>query len=136
VRVTDRRHVVVVDDDALIRTLMTAFLAKLGCRSTICPDGATASAALAEARRVGDPVHVVVIDLHLGGVNGSDVCRRLRGEGVDASIVCMSGDIGAIDRRGLEEAGFDGALTKPLSLAELEATIGYFADRKHAPPST
>jgi DNA-binding response OmpR family regulator len=131
--VSGARHVLVVDDDALIRTLMTAFLAKLEHRSTICPNGEHASAALAEARRTGSPVHLVVIDLRLGGMNGLDLCRRLRAEGVDASIVCMSGDLGSTDPRVLKEAGFDGALQKPLSLQDLEACIARYADRKHAP---
>ena len=121
----EARHVVVVDDDVLIRTLMTAFLAKLGCRSTMCADGASASAEIA---RAGASVCLVLIDLRLGAVNGVEVCRRLRAEGVRAPILCMSGDLGSTDRASLDEAGFDGALQKPISLQELETCIA-----KHAP---
>jgi DNA-binding response OmpR family regulator len=131
--VSGARHVLVVDDDTLIRTLMTAFLAKLGHRSTICPNGERASAALADSQRSGSPVDLVVIDLRLGGMSGLDVCRRLRAEGIDASIVCMSGDLGSTDPRVLEDAGFDGTLAKPLSLEDLEACIARHADRKHVP---
>jgi DNA-binding response OmpR family regulator len=121
------RHVLVVDDDALIRTLLAAFLTRLGHRSTLCPDGARASAEVARAASAGTPIDTVLIDLRLGALSGVEVCTRLRAEGVRATIVCMSGDLGAVDRAQLEAAGFDDLLEKPLSLLDLEKCLARHA---------
>ena len=119
----------------MIRTLLEAFLETLGCGATICDDGALAADGLARAAREGTPVNMILVDLRLGEVSGFEWCRRLRAAGVDTSIVCMSGDIGSTDAQEYTDAGFDGALAKPLSLADLEACIARHAWRRHLPAS-
>jgi DNA-binding response OmpR family regulator len=124
-------HVLVVDDDAMIRTLIVALLETLHARGTVCADAASARDALKRAKEEGPPVNLVVLDLRLGGKSGLDLCTELRAEGVDVSIVCLSGDPGAVAREVYDRAGFDDVLAKPLGLQELEACISRHAWRKH-----
>jgi DNA-binding response OmpR family regulator len=124
-------HVLVVDDDPLIRTLVVAMLEALHARATVCANAASARAALKRAAVEGPPVDLMVLDLHLGNKSGLDLCGELRAEGVDVSIVCLSGDPGAIRREMYDSAGFDDVLSKPLGLRDLEACISRHAWRKH-----
>jgi two-component system, OmpR family, response regulator len=71
----------------------------------------------------------VVLDLMLPGIDGFEVCRRLRGDGVWAPILMLTARDAVEDRvRGLDE-GADDYLVKPFSLAELSARLRALARR-------
>ena len=111
-------HVVVVDDEPRMVELVSGYLEELGFRTTGCHDG---HEALVAAR--GADVDAVVLDLMLPGVNGLEVCRRLRREGNDVPILMLTAR-GAVPERvsGLE-AGADDYLVKPFALEELAARL-------------
>src|SRR4051794_14032602 len=63
----------------------------------------------------------IVLDVMLPGVDGFEVCRRLRARGVWSAVIMLTARDAVDDRvRGLD-AGADDYLTKPFSLAELLA---------------
>jgi two-component system OmpR family response regulator len=65
----------------------------------------------------------VVLDLMLPGLDGYEVCRRLRGAGRWAPVLMLTARDGVVDRvRGLD-AGADDYLVKPFSFAELAARL-------------
>ncbi len=115
-------HVLIVDDDVIVRALAAALLEQMGARCQGVASGAEASAAVARAAAEGRPIDVVLLDQHLWQETGDQVRERLRREGVGVPIVAMSGD-GFGEDRHLIDAGFDGGLAKPFSAQELHACV-------------
>jgi two-component system, OmpR family, response regulator len=65
----------------------------------------------------------IVLDVMLPGINGFDVCRRLREEGVWAPVLMLTARDGMEDRVAGLDGGADDYLTKPFSFAELLARL-------------
>jgi DNA-binding response OmpR family regulator len=111
-------HVVVVDDEPRMVELITGYLEELDVRATGAHDGTTG---LFAARQVD--VDAVVLDLMLPGMSGIEVCKQLRRDGNDVTILMLTAR-GAVSERvaGLE-AGADDYLVKPFALEELHARL-------------
>ncbi|MEU3353712.1 response regulator transcription factor [Streptomyces sp. NPDC037389] len=108
-------HILVVDDDPTVAEVVTGYLQKAGHTVTSVEDGPTALAEAAAARP-----DLVVLDLMLpGGLDGLEVCRRLR-EAHDRLPVIMLTARGDEEDRVLGlEVGADDYVTKPFSPREL-----------------
>ena len=65
----------------------------------------------------------IVLDLMLPGMDGLELCRRLRADGVWTPILMLTARDGVEDRVGGLDAGADDYLTKPFSFAELLARL-------------
>jgi len=110
-------HLLVVDDDRDIRTLVAQFLTKHGYRVTAVRDGAEMMKALEASR-----VDLIVLDLMLPGEDGLSLCRRLRA--TSATPIIMLTAMGEeTDRIVGLEMGADDYLAKPFSPRELLARI-------------
>ena len=110
--------ILVVDDDARLRDLLTRYLGEQGFLVT----------ALADARDIDkklqrDPPHLVVLDLMLPGEDGLSVCRRLRGNGETVPIIMLTAKSEDVDRIVGLETGADDYLAKPFNPRELVARI-------------
>jgi two-component system OmpR family response regulator len=73
----------------------------------------------------------IVLDLMLPGIDGFEVCRRLRGDGVLAPILMLTARDGVSDRVAGLDSGADDYLVKPFSYAELLARLRALARRSH-----
>jgi two-component system OmpR family response regulator len=71
----------------------------------------------------------VVLDVMLPGIDGFETCRRLRGDGVWASVLMLTARDAIEDRVAGLDGGADDYLTKPFSLAELAARLRALARR-------
>jgi two-component system alkaline phosphatase synthesis response regulator PhoP len=113
--------VLVVDDDAAIRTVVRWQLDDAGFRVVEADDGPTA------LRRIRDDhPTIVVLDLSLPGLGGLDVLRSVRGGKSgrsDTPIIVLSGRSGETDRIVGLDLGADDYLVKPFSPGELAARI-------------
>ena len=112
--------ILVVDDEADIRALVVHHLEREGYR---CRTAASGPDALREARqRVPG---LVVLDLMLPGLDGLEVCRRLRGEPATAAvpIIMLTAKVEEIDRIVGLEIGADDYVVKPFSPKELVARV-------------
>jgi CheY-like chemotaxis protein len=119
-----------VDDDVMVRTMATTLLVQMGCRAASVATSDEATAALARSEAAGDPMAVVFLDLRLERELGADVCRRLRSEGFEVPIICMSGDGFPLEET-VRSAGFDGAIPKPFSALDLHACVERHAGEMH-----
>jgi two-component system response regulator PrrA len=70
-----------------------------------------------------DPPNVVVLDIGLPGIDGVEVLRRLRGDGIEIPVCVLSARDDVSDRVLGLEAGADDYLVKPFALAELVARL-------------
>jgi class 3 adenylate cyclase len=120
-------HVLVVDDDALNRRLVTATLAKEGIRTSSANDGAEALKAI-EA----EPPDVVLLDIEMPGIDGFEVLERIKADEATRHlpVIMISGldDTQSVVR--CLEAGADDFLPKPFDAAILRARINAGLDRK------
>jgi two-component system, OmpR family, response regulator len=110
-------RIVVVDDDAELRDLLTRYLENAGFGVRAVADGKALDALLAE----GEP-DLVVLDLMLPGEDGLSICRRLRAESA-VPILMLTAAGEAIDRVVGIEIGADDYMAKPFLPRELLARI-------------
>src|SRR6201993_3472430 len=110
-------HVLVVDDDPLIRAAVADYLGEHQFRVTAVPDGEAMLAAIAD-----DVVDLVVLDVRLGRDDGMALARRLREESA-IPIIMLTGRREEADRVMGLELGADDYVTKPFSPRELLARI-------------
>ncbi|HVL85326.1 MAG TPA: response regulator transcription factor [Pseudonocardia sp.] len=110
-------RVLLVEDDARIRQALAMALADAGCDVVGAASGEEA------LHRLGTTeVDVVLLDLMLPGIDGLDVCRRLRAEG-DLPIIIVSARTDSDEVIEGLEAGADDYVTKPVVAGELAARI-------------
>jgi two-component system OmpR family response regulator len=114
---TKQDHILVVDDDAEIRSLLREYLQKHGYRVTVVADGKAMQAALATARP-----DLVVLDLMLPGEDGFSLCRTLRARS-SLPVIMLTARGEETDRIVGLEMGADDYLAKPFSPRELLARI-------------
>lgn len=107
----------VVDDEAPLADVVASYLRRDHFEVRVCHSGAEA---LTAAREV-DP-DVVVLDLGLPGIDGLEVCRRLRTFS-DAYVVMLTARDTEVDTIVGLSVGADDYLTKPFSPRELVARI-------------
>ena len=108
----------IVDDDALSRSTAEALLAPVGYRIRCTASGEAALAAVAE-----ETPDLVLLDVMMPGLDGFEVCRRLRADGVWAPILMLTARDSVRDRVAGLDAGADDYLTKPVSYSELRARL-------------
>ena len=116
------KKILVVEDDQDLVGLLKYNLEQEGFRVNYATDG---SVALPSIRKYLPDL--LILDLMLPGMDGLEVCRKLREQGhADALIVAITGYGLDADRRRTREAGFDRHLVKPVAfdvLAELIASV-------------
>ncbi|KAA0574188.1 response regulator [Azospirillum sp. B21] len=124
-------HLLVVDDDREIRSLVAQFLTKHGFRVTGVRDGAEMMRTLDGAR-----VDLIVLDLMLPGEDGLSLCRRLRAtpQTAQTPVIMLTAMGEETDRIVGLEMGADDYLAKPFSPRELLARIKAVLRRVSAPP--
>jgi len=110
-------HILLVEDDNEINTLVSRYLRANDCRVSVAKDGREMDRILATAR-----VELIVLDIMLPGEDGLSICRRLRSSST-LPIIIVSARGEEIDRVVGLEVGADDYLAKPFSARELLARI-------------
>jgi two-component system, OmpR family, response regulator RegX3 len=110
-------RVLVVEDEESYREVLSYMLAKEGFEVIEAPDGATG---IAQFDRHG--ADIVLLDLMMPGLSGTEVCRQLRLRGAVPVIMVTARD-SEVDKVVGLELGADDYVTKPFSHRELLARI-------------
>lgn len=123
-----QQSILIIEDDSDIAELVRLHLAELGHRLTVCHDG---DAGWERYRR--EPFDLVVLDIMLPGMDGLEICRRIRQEQERYTPVLMlTSKTTELDRVLGLELGADDYLTKPFSLLELVARVKALLRRSEA----
>jgi two-component system OmpR family response regulator len=122
-------HILIVDDDAEIRSLLSAYLTKNGLKATAVPDGKALWPALLAGR-----VDLIVLDLMLPGDDGLTLCRTLRARHIETPVIMLTARGDETDRILGLEMGADDYLAKPFSARELLARIKVVLKRVRSLP--
>ncbi len=111
-------RVLIVEDDAEIRGLVAGRLSDEGFAVEEAPDGPAALEAVARAAP-----DMVLLDVMLPGIDGLEVCRRLRAAHPLLYILMLTARAAELDRVVGLEVGADDYVAKPFSLQELVARV-------------
>jgi DNA-binding response OmpR family regulator len=113
-------YILIVDDDWTSRELLETFLTMGGYRVRQANSGETAlNIALS------DPPALVLLDVHMAGIDGLEVCRRLKSDDRmrAARVLMVTALESEEDRRQAVEAGADGFIAKPFEMQSILAQI-------------
>ena len=135
------RKIFVVDDEHSILTLLQYNLESEGYQVATCADGREAYDQI-----LTEEFDFIILDVMLPGLDGMDICRRIRKEGIQTPILMLTAKDGEYDKIVGLELGADDYMTKPFSPREVVARIKAIfrrteardardaqeADRKHA----
>jgi len=110
-------HLLIVDDDEDIRTLLTAFFERHAYTVSVARDGVEMFAALERM-----PVDLVILDLMLQGDDGTALCKRLRSK-ARTPVIMLTAMTDQTDRIVGLEVGADDYVTKPFDQRELLARV-------------
>ncbi|MEO1575230.1 MAG: response regulator transcription factor [Pseudomonadota bacterium] len=113
-----RRRILIVEDESDIANLVQLHLGELCDEAVIASDGREGL-----ARATGENWDLVVLDLRLPGVDGLDICRRLREQDTYTPVLMLTARSTEPDRIVGLEIGADDYLTKPFSVRELVARV-------------
>lgn len=127
------RRVLVVEDDPDIAGLVGLHLQDIGCFVELASDGTQGLA------RAVQPLgwSLLVLDLQLPGVDGLEICRKVRQSPAYTPILMLTARAGEADRVVGLETGADDYLTKPFSVIEFGARVKALlrrAERLTRPP--
>jgi DNA-binding NarL/FixJ family response regulator len=124
----DPETILVVDDDPLFRDLVQDLLERAGYRVHALDDGSEVFDAAAAERPTA-----VILDVNLPGLNGYEVCQRLREQlDPELGIIFVSGEcVESYDRTAGLLVGADDYIVKPFDPSELVARVRRFSRHRH-----
>jgi PAS domain S-box-containing protein len=120
--------VLVAEDNEINALLIRSLLTRLGHRPAVAASGEAALEHWHAARAAGAPYDLVLMDMHMPGVDGLQATRRIRAVEADAGeprvpIVALTASALPEDREACLAAGMDDCLVKPLDLERVAAMI-------------
>ncbi len=114
--VEGKGHVLLVEDERTVRDMMTRVLPLLGYRVTACADGPEA---ICTYQTAAQTIDLILLDMILPAMGGSEVFRALREHNPRAKILVFSGYSVDSETRALLSQGALGIVQKPVTIAEL-----------------
>jgi two-component system, OmpR family, response regulator MprA len=111
--------ILVVDDERAVRESLRRALELEGYEIELADDGLQALAALEDG---GEP-DAMILDVLMPGMDGLEVCRRVRREGSRMPVLMLTARVEVENRVAGLDAGADDYVTKPFALEELLARV-------------
>src|SRR6266516_4362599 len=126
-----QEHILIVDDDNRLTNALRRTLAYEGYQVSVAANGEGALS-LVRTR----PPDLVILDLMLPGIDGLEVCRRIRRAGDGIAVLMLTARDTVADRVAGLETGADDYLVKPFALEELLARVKALLRRRSPPDIT
>lgn len=114
----DTKHVLIVEDDSNITELLSIHLSDLGCKVIAEKNGQSGL-----ARAQDENFDLIILDVMLPGLNGMEICRKIRQGDRQTPIMMLTARSEEIDKVMGLETGADDYLTKPFSVREFIARV-------------
>ncbi|MCC6543104.1 MAG: response regulator transcription factor [Nitrospirae bacterium] len=110
--------ILIIEDDADITNLLRINLQDMGYKVTLAHDGM-----IGLQKATSDKHDLIILDIMLPGINGLEICRRVRAATDYTPILMLTCKSSELDRVLGLEMGADDYLTKPFSIMELLARV-------------
>jgi two-component system, OmpR family, alkaline phosphatase synthesis response regulator PhoP len=111
-------RVLIIEDDKDIAELISIHLKDLVCDIKCCGSGESGLAAVTE-----ESYDLIILDIMLPGMDGLDVCKKLRADDIITPILMLTAKSEEIDKVLGLEIGADDYMTKPFSIREFVARV-------------
>lgn len=123
-----RKHVLLVDDEAAVRSVLRRFLER---RGWVVIEAPNAELALELIDNPANSVDAAVVDMHLPGLAGAALCQRISAArpALATKMVVASGDARTASAALAREQVTCPVLAKPFELVELERVLGDLLSR-------
>lgn len=120
--------ILIAEDNEINALLARALLTRLHHKPVLAAGGADALARFADARNAGRPFDLILMDIHMSGIDGLEAARRIRAietaQGLPRTpIIALTASALPEHKDACLAAGMDGFLTKPLGRDRLNAVI-------------
>jgi CheY-like chemotaxis protein len=112
--------ILIVDDEEPVRLVIKAVLAPRGYQTVLASDGEDAVRKCAES---GDPFDLVIMDLHMPRLNGSDALKQIRAGNPSQKALLLSGSLPEADSYPSPDLGGVKFLSKPFDNQGLIETV-------------
>jgi PAS domain S-box-containing protein len=114
-------HILIVDDNATNRAVLTALLTAMGLRVEATADGPSALDALRGAGNSGDPFRAAILDMQMPGVDGLQLGKMIKNDKMlkDTILVLLTSLDHREDAGELQKSGFAAYLKKPVRRSDL-----------------
>jgi CheY-like chemotaxis protein len=129
--------VLIVDDNATNRRLLELTTTRWGMKPVGVDGGNRALAALAHARGAGQPFRLVLLDLHMPGLDGFEVAEKIRHDQslAGATIMMLTSSQRRSDTERCRELGISTFLVKPIRQQDLRESIARALEEQAAAPA-
>ena len=118
--------ILLIEDDPAVQELVSTLLTSAGFSIDIAADGTTGHKLCSSQK-----YEVIILDLGLPDMDGLDLLRRLRAEGITTHVLILTAKDGPEDRVTGLDTGADDYLSTPCVLPELEARVRALLRRKY-----
>jgi CheY-like chemotaxis protein/anti-sigma regulatory factor (Ser/Thr protein kinase) len=120
----EQHKILIMDDEEIVRLVLTQMLTQLGYAVDSARDGAEALRLYRRAKDVGQPFTVVLMDLTVAtGMGGKEAISEMRQVDPEVKAIVSSGYSNDPVMANFRHYGFRGVLAKPYQLAELQAVL-------------
>jgi len=123
------KKILIIEDEEAIRMALEDDFRLENYEVIVASDGIEGLA------KAADPdIDLIILDIMLPGINGFDICKKLRNQGISTPIIMLTAKGQEIDRVLGLEIGADDYVTKPFSPRELQARVKAVLRRMETEP--